>query len=176
MSANVSDERLQGLAVEKVSLDARRLQAMQRQLLRMTLGFRAVQREMIRIAEGARHADGCPASKSSNAPCLPTCPDREMLLSSLVAYHAASQFTRAPVLSKLSDYSPPSREYFDAIVCEIETLRSAGAMLRLLETGAGDAVREMLMQEAPPGPPPDEPITRLIPVDGDDALPENDAR
>ena len=164
---NPSPAQLQGFdEEEKVSVDARHWQAMRRQLIRLVLGWRYADKEITRILDGARHAPSCPNAKDRSVPCLPSCPDREMVLSALVIKHNASNFSmlqQGLPLRITGEYHPPSREYFDAIVSELHALRETGDMLSTLqkevERGAAPSP-----WESPRSSTQERPTTRLLPA------------
>jgi hypothetical protein len=159
--------KLQGIAPpEMVSIDVRKWRALKRQMVRMVIGWRHTDREVDRILEACRHADGCLAPTDPTRPCLPECPDRENFLSALVIKRNAEQFSmlQQGLPSRVSgeDYRPPPREYFDAIVSELETLREGTDVLAdlvaAMEKGAAGS-----WPEEDRAQPMEKPLTRLMP-------------
>lgn len=144
-----------------VPISARSWKAIRRQMVRMVQGYRHVEREIDRVLASCRHADGCPAVRDRKLPCLADCPDREVWLSALVIRGNAEQYTilQSQLPRRVTgDYSPPSREKFDAIMGELEVLRGAGDVLAELERRSASSVADT--EPAPPAP--EQPRTRLL--------------
>lgn len=150
-----------------VPISARSWKAIRRQMVRMVQGYRHVEREIDRVLASCRHADGCPAVRDRAQACLADCPDREVWLSALVIRGNAEQYTilqsRLP-RRVTGDYSPPSREKFDAIMGELEVLRGAGDVLAEIERYArehpGSTASVADTEPAPPAP--EKARTRLL--------------
>jgi hypothetical protein len=172
------DQRLGFQPPELLQVDARRWKALRRQMLRMVLGWRNVQREGRRVLESCRHADGCEAVGDRTRPCLAACPDRENWLSALVILGNADEHVMlaASLPRKIdNDYSPPSRETWDALCAENETLRAGRDVIADIE----EFIAKNKEADIVPPPPPEEqqpeqPLTRLLPPEledlGDDEL------
>lgn len=173
----VSPAELQGHGRdEKVTVDARKYKAMRRQLLRMVLGYVAVEREVCRILESCQHAEGCEAVNDRARPCQHDCPDRETWLSALVVLGNAREYTpmRGSLPSRLGDdYSPPPREYFDQVVTELELLREGPDVLEELARYARAGVK-MAPDLDTAQRAPELPLTRLVDTTDDDE--EDDGR
>ena len=152
------------IPVEQITVDAPKWQGLQRQVLRMHMNFRAIQHQASEILAGCRHADKCEAWPEFTRPCLSSCPDRERALSAVVIFKACTQFTIGVTIpSKLSGYTIPQREYFDAIVAELE-MRRAGQ--DVLERVAKDWLKFQALVPELGDQEPDysnEPTTRLMP-------------
>lgn len=151
-----------------VAVDVKTWEALRRQLARMVAGWRVVGREAERVLGSCRHADGCPADVDRARPCLPACPDRETFLSALVVEGNARQFAalRAAVPTRIgTEYRPPPRETFDAIVTELEVLRTGRDILGELEQLA--RAEPQLDAENHPlrGVEAEAPMTRLVDPD-----------
>ena len=150
-----------------VPISARSWKAIRRQMVRMVQGYRHVEREIDRVLASCRHADGCPAVRDRSLACLADCPDREAWLSALVIRGNAEQYTilqsRLP-RRVTGDYSPPSREKFDAIMGELEVLRGAGDVLAEIERYAREHPGSTAsVADTEPAPPAAEkPRTRLL--------------
>jgi len=157
-----TESELQGFRkVENVSIDARKWQAVRRQMVRLVLGWRHADREISEVLDHCRHDDECPAVKDPSRPCLFTCPDHEIWLSALVIKGNAAQLA---MLGQdlpqrlMGEYRPPPREYFDEIVAELETLREGRDILEELRAAdkswAGPGVVDAT--------PMERPTTRLV--------------
>ena len=88
-------------------------------------------RQAADIVQRCRHAEGCDGGADENAPCLDSCPDREIRMSALVVLNAARQFA-PPSASKLANqpYTAPSREFFADVVAELAACQAELETLR----------------------------------------------
>lgn len=161
--------------VEKVSIDVRQWRALRRQMVRMVLGWRIADREMALVLAGCRHDAGCPAREDRTQSCLSTCPDRETRLSALVVKHNAELYSmHGETLPKHGDdYRPPPREYFDAIVSELEALREGKDILSEIAEARAKNVQASPFAEE--GGSKEQPLTRLVPVGEEQRGPEEEA-
>jgi hypothetical protein len=167
------DQRLGVQPPELLQVDARRWKALRRQMLRMVLGWRNVQREARRVLESCRHAEGCEAVGDRTRPCLAACPDRENWLSALVILGNADEHVMlaASLPRKIdNDYSPPSRETWDALCAENETLRAGRDVIADIEKFIAENNAADIVPPPPPEeqPPTEEPLTRLLPPELED--------
>jgi hypothetical protein len=172
---NPSSDQLLGFQKpEMVSVDAKKWQAVRRQLVRLVIGWRYAAKESGRILETCRHADGCRAAAGDHtAPCLPACPDREVRLSALVIAHNAELYamlreTMGLPLRVDGDFHPPSRETWDAVVSELEAVREGKDVLNeIMDAMArGQTIKPSWTE---PGTvtaePAERPMTRLLPAE-----------
>ncbi len=169
-----AEERLGIRRTETITIDVRKWQALRRQLLRLVLGWRYADKEIERVLQACRHVEDCPAVEDRSMPCKHDCPDRETFLSSLVIKHNAQMYAmyqHAMSFRLNSDYTPPSRETFDAIVSELEILREGKDLLAEIQaeldknatTSPWDESPEPAAQSTPAGA--EVPLTRLKPVE-----------
>lgn len=146
--------------VETISIDARRWQALRRQMVRIVLGWRYADKEIDRILENCKHTDGCPAVGDNAVPCLASCPDRETWLSALVIKHNASNYAmyqQGLPLRPDGEYHVPSREFFDAVLSELEVLREGKDILdEIAATGSWNEGPQTAQ-------PMEKPVARLLP-------------
>jgi hypothetical protein len=172
MGRHVSEEEMQGLQpIKMIPIEERKWHALRRILVRSSISFGHIARESFLILQSCRHAPECP--KDHAVPCLESCPDREMWLSALVCYQNAKSFTdSAPNLTRASDgtYIPPTREYADKLIAELETMRAARDWVREFEqrlevtpgvtpaSAAGDPKADAMLL----GMPNEKPKTRLV--------------
>lgn len=167
-----SPQEMMGLPKpETVTIDARRWQAIRRQMIRVVLGWRYADKEIERILQACRHTDGCHAVTDRAAPCLATCPDRETFLSALVISHNAKQYAlyqNSLPLRFEGEYRAPSREYFDQVITELETAREAGDLLDEIKKAVDGAPVKVPWQDEPTTRP-ELPTTRLVSSGDDDA-------
>jgi hypothetical protein len=174
--ASARDRKLEGFQDEdKITIDARRWESVRRILLRMMIGWQRVQKETTEVLATCRHAPGCPGASDETASCFGDCPDRETRLSMLVALGNARVFTEnAPNLSRdrLGGYIPPTREYFDKLFAELETLRAAVDWVKAAEAGA--AVPHDVAEDAKALGFQGRPMTRLLPSGDDEEEPDDE--
>lgn len=157
-----SAEKLLGLLTEKkIEIDERRWISVSRLLARMVQSWKHVEREAQTLLDGCRHAAGCTATADPWVTCLAQCPDRERYLSARVLLGSAQEFVGELELpTHRSGYIPPTREYFDRVVGELEAMRAGRDWIAELPPDAIRAPRDLPKREVP--------LTRLVP---DDAYP-----
>lgn len=167
-----AEERLGIRRTETITIDVRKFQALRRQLLRLVLGWRYADKEIERVLQACRHADGCPAVEDRSTPCKYDCPDRETFLSSLVIKHNAQMYAMYQTAMNFrlnADYTPPSRETFDAIVTELEILREGKDLLAEIQAELDKSATTSPWEESTEGaesaPAAEVPLTRLKPAD-----------
>ena len=129
------DELLGAAPEKKVTIDERRWGSTQRLLARMMVSWEHSLREARLLLSRCKHDVGCPALADSRIPCLMSCPDREEWLSAKVVEQNALEYVGAVgPFSRNHPYSPPTREYWDRIVGELEAYRGAENLLSTLRT------------------------------------------
>lgn len=118
----------QGIAIdEKVPVSVRVWEGMRRSLARLMLTCAQMKREGDEMLSRCRHAPGCPGEKSELEACLADCPDREWRLSALVIRANAGAHVgafRLPRVGPDDILAPPSREFLDRMIAELELLRA----------------------------------------------------
>ena len=150
-----------------VTIPERSWHAMRRIVARMMISWTHVGREAEQILEGCKHADGCEAARDRAMPCRAECPDRERWLSALVCLANAEQFSGQVAVPKRAatggSYIPPTREYFDRVVAELEALRAVADLAGPEAAGAfaGASLRKDLEGL---GLPAEKATNRLIDV------------
>lgn len=156
-----SAEKLLGLLTEKsIQLDERRWVSVSRLLARMVASWKHVDREARMLLDECRHAPNCMAPVDARHACLPECPDRERYLSARVLVGSAREFVGELELpTHRTGYIPPTREYFDRIVGELEAMRAGRDWIA--ELGPSPPASEPVAKR-------EVPLTRLVP---DDAYP-----
>ena len=134
---NPSPQEAQGIRKpEFVRIDAKVWQGVRRQLVRLVLGWRYADKEAQRILDECKHLEGCRAVADRTASCFLQCPDHEKWQSALVIKYNAEQFVLLRYglpLRPDGDYGPPSREFFDSVVSELEILREGRDILTDIE-------------------------------------------
>jgi hypothetical protein len=156
-----------------VAIEIRTWEALRRQLARMVIGWRYVDREVERVLEACKHVDDCPALRDRAQPCKRECADRETFLSALVVAGNARQFAMLPAQRPATEYRPPPREVFDEIVAELEVLRAGRDVLAEIADLMADGSLPVgaAAQVWPPTAPAERPLTRLIaPEDGGESI------
>ena len=160
----IQDELL-GLPTEKtVTIDERRWMSVVRLLARQQVSWRHCAREARMLLDECRHDAACRSSEEGYT-CLPSCPDRERFLSARVVWASASEFVGDLPLGRGQGqtYIPPTREYFDRIIGELEGLRAARDWLEELSSAAPPRHSAMTVTAAR-----EVPLTRLVDVGDDD--------
>ena len=166
-----SNERMLGLMHDmlddekKVSIEQRQWTATRRLLARMMVSWRHCLRESRMIVESCRHADDCPTLADPARSCAAACPDRETYLSARVLLASSFEFAGALELPSMraTEYLPPTREYFDRVLGELEALRAARDWLE--ELGAAvplESAGAAVTQIAGVLPMAERPISRLL--------------
>jgi hypothetical protein len=152
---------------KKVEIDARQWVHVTRLVARMMISWRHVEREAELILAACRHAAGCPSTVDPCHTCLRDCPDRERWLSARVMLGNARAYVgelKLPATAAAAgQYIPPTREYLDRIVGELEAMRAARDWVAELEQHVPPSGRLDLVAA-----PREQPLTRLLP---DDAYP-----
>jgi hypothetical protein len=125
--------KLQGFEPDtKVTIDSRHWDALKRTVWRMQTSWRFVERAASEILARCRHADGCPGTLDTTAPCLRECPDRETRMDALVICSNASGFiVNAVGQLPATSYTPPTREHYDLIVAAAVTAEEELDALKL---------------------------------------------
>ena len=107
------------------------------------------------IVESCRHADDCPTLADPARSCAAACPNRETYLSARVLLASSFEFAGALELPSMraTEYLPPTREYFDRVLGELEALRAARDWLEELGAAvplerAGAAVTQIARRAA----------------------------
>ena len=137
------DELLGFVPEKKVTIDESRWASTQRLLARMMVSAEHSLREARLLLSRCRHSPGCPAVVDPTITCLMTCPDRETWLSAKVVENNALEYVgKLGPFSRNHPYSPPTREYWDRIVGELEALRGFG-LLEQLAARTPDSVAQL---------------------------------
>jgi hypothetical protein len=149
------DEMLGAAPPKKITIDESRWGSTQRLLARMMVSWEHSLREARLLLSRCRHDVGCPAVADARIPCLMGCPDRETWLSAKVVEQNALEYVgQLGPFSRNHPYSPPTREYWDRIMGELEAQNGAGDMLGALRVSG---VLDKLA-----GRPVEQPTHRLI--------------
>lgn len=114
------------LLPEKVPVDAGVWLSVQRSLAHLSEACDVIADKASDILDRCDHVPACPAVKDPTAKCDMGCADRETRMDALVIHARATQhfFVGLPLPSKNAPvWLPPTREYFDRIVAEAESLR-----------------------------------------------------
>lgn len=170
---NPSPAQAQGFdQPEMLSIDARRWQAMRRQMIRLVLGWRYAEKEIGRILDACRHTEGCPAAKDRAVPCLASCPDRETFLSALVIHANATAYSMLqrdlPLRFVEGEYKPPSREFFDTVVSQLEVFLGTKDILTELQQEIEKGATASPWVTPDQTQPVEKPLTRLKPPSPED--------
>ena len=164
---------------EFVRIDAKSWQGMRRQMVRLVIGWRYADKEAQRILDECKHLDGCPAVANRTASCFLQCPDHEKWQSALVIKYNAEQYSmlaKELPLRPDGDYGPPGREFFDAVVSELEVLREGRDILT--------DIQEAVTKHATSSPwtttaPPERAASKLLPPEPEpeeeEEVPEGEA-
>jgi len=159
------DEALGIIKPEFVRIETKSWQGMRRQMVRLVTGWRYADKEAQRILDECKHLEGCRAVVDRTASCFLQCPDHEKWQSALVIKYNAEQFSmlaQGLPLRPDSDYGPPSREFFDAVVSELEVLREGRDILADVQSVASASlwtttpVEQPASRLMPPEPEPEE--------------------
>lgn len=140
-------------------------QSMRRILARQAVSWTHCLRESRLILDACRHDPACPSKRGDpGLPCLQSCPDREINLSARVLLASALEFAGTLRLPSWTGtgYIPPTREYFDRILAELEAMRAAKDWLAELDAARPGENGGSIATLASVLPIADQPITQTV--------------
>ena len=115
---------------EKIPISVRYWEGIRRRLVAMMSTCTQLDREADEMLARVVHIPGCKGAEDNTWPCDIHCPDRELRLSALaiktnVAQHIDGTF-KLPKADADGLLLPPSREFMDRIISELEFYRAQG--------------------------------------------------